>query len=87
MPFTDEEVRALMKWQGQLDAVIRELNHNDDHLQRVCEDLSNKCISFTVAIAELKTLSREEAKRWALIASVASGIIVTILTTIITRAL
>jgi len=71
MPLTDEELRSFMKWQGKIDAVVKELNHNDDQLEIQLTTLwkaHTKCREEWIkAIVGLETVAKQAGKRWGMI--------------------
>lgn len=77
-------LQALAKWQGKIDTMITEVNKNQDELDVRLTGLWEahaKCREqILTSITELRTIAKQEGKRWGvlvgLMAGILSGIIV-----------
>ena len=83
MGLSDAELRALSKWQGKIDAIIKGLNHNDDDLHKQINHLEGLHVSCREQVLHSLTKlqagateeAKHEAKKWAIRVGIASGAI------------
>ena len=58
----------LAEWQGEMNATVREINKNQDILEK-------KNGQLLVEVAVLKTLAKQSGRRWGLICGVVAAVI------------
>lgn len=81
-------LEKLAKWQGKIGAVVSELSKNQDELDERYTGLWKahaQCREeMLTAITELKTVAKQEGRRWGLIVGLIAGSIASIIVGIIT---